>query len=132
MILNCMFARGFGGLEKLFLDEIEMLSQAGMPARGLVRRGSALERYARERGLSCDAISAWSDWDPFSRARAHAVIARVQPQLIMCVGSRGAPAHGARSPTGYPDRVHGAENGDSTEISGTTACWSRPNIAAVR
>jgi hypothetical protein len=35
-----MFARGFGGLEKLFLDEIEMLSAAGMRARGLVRRGS--------------------------------------------------------------------------------------------
>ena len=86
MILNCMFARGFGGLEKLFLDEIGMLSEAGMPARGLVRRGSALERYARERGLLCDAISAWSDWDPFSRARGHAVIRRVQPQLILCVG----------------------------------------------
>jgi glycosyltransferase involved in cell wall biosynthesis len=86
MILNCMFARGFGGLEKLFLDEIEMLSAAGVSARGLVRRGSALERYAQERGLTCEAISAWSDWDPFSRARAGAVLARVQPRLIMCVG----------------------------------------------
>ncbi len=86
MILNCMFGRGFGGLEKLFLDEIEMLSAAGMPARGLVRRGSALERYARDRGLACDAISAWSDWDPASRARARAVVRRVQPRLIMCVG----------------------------------------------
>jgi len=86
MILNCMFARGFGGLEKLFLDEIEMLSAAGVPARGLVRRGSALENYAQERGLACEAISAWSDWDPFSRARAGAVVARVQPRLIMCVG----------------------------------------------
>jgi glycosyltransferase involved in cell wall biosynthesis len=86
MILNCMFARGLGGLEKLFLDEIEMLSAAGKPARGLVRRGSALERYAGERGLSCEAISAWSDWDPFSRARVGAVLRRVQPRLIMCVG----------------------------------------------
>jgi glycosyltransferase involved in cell wall biosynthesis len=86
MILNCMFARGFGGLEKLFLDEIEMLSAAGMPARGLVRRGSALERYARERGLDCGSISAWSDWDPVSRARAYAAIRRVQPRLILCVG----------------------------------------------
>src|SRR5438132_4905294 len=86
MMLNCMFARGFGGLEKLFLDEIEMLLAAGMPARGLVRRGGALERYARDRGLAHDAISAWSDWDPISRARAGAVIRRVQPQLVMCVG----------------------------------------------
>ncbi|HEX9159714.1 MAG TPA: hypothetical protein VF835_05750, partial [Rhizomicrobium sp.] len=67
MILNCMFARGFGGLEKLFLDEIEMLIAAGIPARGLVRGGSALERYANERGFAFDAISAWSDWDPISR-----------------------------------------------------------------
>ncbi|HLY07481.1 MAG TPA: glycosyltransferase [Rhizomicrobium sp.] len=86
MILNSMFARGFGGLEKLFLDEIEMLSAAGLPARGLVRHGSELERYAKERGLGCDAIAAWSDWDPVSRARARAVVDRVQPQLIMCVG----------------------------------------------
>ena len=86
MILNCMFARGFGGLEKLFLDEIEMLSAVGTPARGLVRRGSALERYANERGLACDAIAAWSDWDPMSRARARSVVARVQPCLVMCVG----------------------------------------------
>lgn len=86
MILNCMFARGFGGLEKLFLDEIEMLSAAGMPARGLVRRGGALARYAGERAVACDAIAAWSDWDPLSRARARAVVARVQPRLIMCVG----------------------------------------------
>jgi glycosyltransferase involved in cell wall biosynthesis len=86
MILNCMFARGFGGLEKLFLDEIEMLAAPGMTARGLVRRGSALERYAEERGLPCHAISAWSDWDPVSRARARAVMRRIQPRLIMCVG----------------------------------------------
>ena len=86
MILNCMFARGFGGLEKLFLDEIEMLSAAGMSACGLVRRGSALERYAKERGLACDAISAWSDWDPVSRARARAVVSRVKPRVVMCVG----------------------------------------------
>ena len=86
MILNCMFAPGFGGLEKLFLDEIEMLSAAGSPARGLVRRGSALERYARERGLACDAIPVWSAWDPVSCARARAVIARVRPRLLMCVG----------------------------------------------
>jgi glycosyltransferase involved in cell wall biosynthesis len=86
MILNCMFARGFGGLEKLFLDEIEMLSAAGSPACGLVRRASALDRYANERGLACDAISAWSDWDPMSRARAAAAVRRVQPRLIMCVG----------------------------------------------
>jgi len=86
MILNCMFARGFGGLEKLFLDEIEMLSAAGMPARGLVRRGSALEHYSQERGLPCDTISAWSDWDPVSRVRVRAVVNRVQPCLVMCVG----------------------------------------------
>lgn len=86
MILNCMFARGFGGLEKLFLDEIEMLSAAGKPARGLVRRCSALEHYAQERGLPCDVISAWSDWDPVSRVRARAVVNRVQPSLVICVG----------------------------------------------
>src|SRR5579864_5874846 len=86
MILNCMFARGFGGLEKLFLDEIEMLIAAGIPTRGLVRRGSALERYAKESALPFDAISAWSDWDPFSRARAARTLRRVQPRLVMCVG----------------------------------------------
>src|SRR5579862_9741588 len=86
MILNCMFARGFGGLEKLFLDEIEMLPAAGMPARGLVRRGSALEGYAKERSLDADAILVWSDWDRASRARARAVVDRVQPRLVICVG----------------------------------------------
>ncbi|HEX3430573.1 MAG TPA: glycosyltransferase [Rhizomicrobium sp.] len=86
MILNCMFARGFGGLEKLFLDEIEMLCEAGMPARGLVRRGSDIERHARERGLAFDAIETWSDWDPVSRARASQAIRRAEPRLILCVG----------------------------------------------
>src|SRR5947208_4788973 len=84
MILNCMFARGFGGLEKLFLDEIEMLSLSGMPARGLVRGGSDLARYAPERELEFDAISAWSDWDPVSIAGARSVIRRHRPHLILC------------------------------------------------
>src|SRR5437773_2950008 len=100
MILNCMFARGFGGLEKLFLDEIEMLSLAGMPARGLVRCNSQLAGYARARGLEFEQISAWSDWDPISLARAHAVVRRLRPRLILCVGrnahrlmARAAPRH---------------------------------------
>ncbi|HEX9158619.1 MAG TPA: glycosyltransferase, partial [Rhizomicrobium sp.] len=66
--------------------EIEMLIAAGIPARGLVRGGSALERYANERGFAFDAISAWSDWDPISRARATQVLRRVQPRLVLCVG----------------------------------------------
>jgi glycosyltransferase involved in cell wall biosynthesis len=102
MILNCMFARGFGGLEKLFLDEIEMLSAAGVPVRGLVRRGGALERYARERGLTCEAISAWSDWDPFSRSRAGAAVARVQPRLLMCVGRTAHRLMARISPASIP------------------------------
>jgi glycosyltransferase involved in cell wall biosynthesis len=86
MILNCMFARGFGGLEKLFLDEIEMLSQAGLPALGLVRSGSKLANYARDRGLDFEPISAWSDWDPISIARAGRAVRRLSPRLILCVG----------------------------------------------
>jgi glycosyltransferase involved in cell wall biosynthesis len=86
MILNCMFARGFGGLEKLFLDEIEMLCSAGLPARGLVRRGGQLAGYARGRGLECEQISAWSDWDPVSIAQARLAVGRVLPRLILCVG----------------------------------------------
>lgn len=86
MILNCMLGTGYGGLEKLFLDEIEMLPPAGMTARGIVRRKSQLARYARARQLAFDEITAWSDWDPVSLAGARAVIRRHLPELVMCVG----------------------------------------------
>src|SRR5271154_4557626 len=88
MILNCMLGSGYGGLEKLFLDEIEMLSPAGFPARGVVRGNSDLARYAKERGIAFDEITAWSDWDPISIARAQAVIRRHAPELVMCVGRK--------------------------------------------
>jgi len=102
MILNCMFARGFGGLEKLFLDEIEMLSEAGAPARGLVRRGSDIESYARERHLAFDAIEIWSDWDPLSRARVRGIVRRVQPRLILCVGRTAHRLMGRVAPKEVP------------------------------
>jgi glycosyltransferase involved in cell wall biosynthesis len=86
MILNCMLGSGYGGLEKLFLDEIEMLSLAGMPARGIVRGNSPLAGYARARSLAFDEITAWSDWDPISLAGARAVVRRHAPELVMCVG----------------------------------------------
>ena len=102
MILNCMFARGFGGLEKLFLDEIEMLFRAGMPTRGLVRQGSELERYARERGLPCEAIAVWTDWDPVSLARTRGVIRHEKPELIMCVGRTAHRLMARVSPRAIP------------------------------
>jgi len=88
MILNCMLGTGYGGLEKLFLDEIEMLQMAGMPARGLVRRGSPLAHYARERKLAFDEIPVLSDWDPISIAAARRVVRRLAPRLMMCVGRK--------------------------------------------
>lgn len=88
MILNCMLGSGYGGLEKLFLDEIEMLPPAGFPARALVRGNSELARYAKDRGVEFDEITTWSDWDPISIARARAVIRRHTPELVMCVGRK--------------------------------------------
>jgi glycosyltransferase involved in cell wall biosynthesis len=88
MILNCMLGSAYGGLEKLFLDEIEMLPPAGFPARGVVRSNSELVRYAKERGVQFDEITSWSDWDPISRARARAVIRQHSPELVMCVGRK--------------------------------------------
>ncbi|HWE07316.1 MAG TPA: glycosyltransferase [Rhizomicrobium sp.] len=88
MILNCMLGTGYGGLEKLFLDEIEMLPMAGLAARGLVRRESPLARYARDRGLAFDEMIALSDWDPLSIAGARRIVRRQAPQLIMCVGRK--------------------------------------------
>lgn len=89
MILNCMLGTGFGGLEKLFLDEIEMLLQANMPVCGLVRKHAPLASYARDRNLPVEEIGTWSDWDPLSIARARHVVQSVAPGLVMCVG-RGA------------------------------------------
>ncbi len=86
MILNCMLGPGYGGLEKLFLDEIEMLPPAGFPARGIVRRKSQLADYATARNLAFDEITTWSDWDPVSIMRARAVIRRHAPELVMTVG----------------------------------------------
>jgi glycosyltransferase involved in cell wall biosynthesis len=86
MILNCMLGSGYGGLEKLFLDEIEMLPPAGFPARGVVRRNSELARYAKARGIAFDEITTWSDWDPVSIARARIAIRRHTPELVMTVG----------------------------------------------
>lgn len=70
----------------MFLDEIEMLQQAGMPALGVVRRNSPLASYARDRKLPFDEIPVFSDWDPFSVAAARRMIHRYSPQLLMCVG----------------------------------------------
>jgi glycosyltransferase involved in cell wall biosynthesis len=102
MILNCMLGTGFGGLEKLFLDEIEMLPLAGLAARGLVRRKSALARYARDRGLAYDEMMALSDWDPLSIAGARRIVRQRSPQLVMCVGRKAhrllGRAIGARIP----------------------------------
>ena len=86
MILNCMLGSGYGGLEKLFLDEIEMLPPAGFPARGIVRRNSELARYAADRAIAFDELTSWSDWDPLSILRARAVIRRHTPALVMTVG----------------------------------------------
>lgn len=86
MIFNCMLGSGFGGLEKLFLDEIEMLLQANMPARGLVRRNSPLASYSRSRGLPFDEIALWSDWDPVTIASARRILRFHSPELVMCVG----------------------------------------------
>jgi glycosyltransferase involved in cell wall biosynthesis len=88
MILNCMLAAGYGGLEKLFLDEIEMLPQSGLSARGLVARNGQLARYARERHLEFDQIFALSDWDPISIAGARRVLRHRAPELVMCVGRK--------------------------------------------
>ena len=102
MILNCMLGTGFGGLEKLFLDEIEMLPLAGLAARGLVRRESALAHYARDRGLAFDEMMALSDWDPLSIAGARRIVRQRSPQLVMCVGRKAhrllGRAIGARIP----------------------------------
>ncbi|HEY3637920.1 MAG TPA: glycosyltransferase [Rhizomicrobium sp.] len=86
MILNCMLGSGFGGLEKLFLDEIEMLPPAGMAVRGLVRKSSPLASYAKARNIDFDEIGFWSDWDPFSVASARAMVRRHHPELVMTVG----------------------------------------------
>lgn len=86
MILNCMLGTGFGGLEKLFLDEVEMLGMAGMPARALVRRNTPLALHARERKLGFDEIAVFTDWDPFSTRALRRILDREQPRLVMCVG----------------------------------------------
>jgi glycosyltransferase involved in cell wall biosynthesis len=86
MILNCMLGSGFGGLEKLFLDEIEMLPPAGFAARGIVRGNSELSRYAKARNIAYDEITYWSDWDPVTIARAQALIKGHAPELVMTVG----------------------------------------------
>jgi len=88
MILNCMLGGGYGGLEKLFLDELEMLPTAGMETRGVVRRKSQLARYAKERSLPFDEIVALSDWDPLSVAEARRIVLRHTPDLVMCVGRK--------------------------------------------
>lgn len=102
MILNCMLGTGYGGLEKLFLDEIEMLPLAGLAARGLVRRKSPLARYARDRRLAFDEVMALSDWDPLSIAAARSIVRQRAPQLVMCVGRKAhrllGRAIGARIP----------------------------------
>ncbi|MGH6879130.1 MAG: glycosyltransferase family 4 protein [Rhizomicrobium sp.] len=83
-----MLGSGYGGLEKLFLDEIEMLPLAGVQARGLVRRKSSLAHYARERGIAFDETFALSDWDPVSIAAARSLVRRHVPQLVICVGRK--------------------------------------------
>ncbi|MGH6888687.1 MAG: glycosyltransferase [Rhizomicrobium sp.] len=97
-----MLGSGFGGLEKLFLDEIEMLVQAGMPARGLIRRNSPLASHARSRNLPSDDIPVLSDWDPLSIVLAKRTIRRYSPALLMCVGRSAhrllARAAGTRIP----------------------------------
>ncbi|HEY1614847.1 MAG TPA: glycosyltransferase [Rhizomicrobium sp.] len=81
-----MLGSGFGGLEKLFLDEIEMLENMG--ARGVVRRGSPLARYSADRHLPFEEMRALSDWDPISLYAARSIVKRHRPRLVLCVGRK--------------------------------------------
>src|SRR5208282_994281 len=88
MILDCMLGAGFGGLEQVFLDQLEMLPAAELNVRGVARRGGIAAARARAAGLPCDELVLLSSWDPVTLARARALITRHNPELILCHGRR--------------------------------------------
>ena len=92
VILNAMLAGGFGGLEQVFLQYQTIL--AGYAARrggvclAVAREDGEAMRRLRAGGAATEALTAYTDWDPVSRARARALVRTVSPVLAVCHGQR--------------------------------------------
>lgn len=82
-----MLGKGLGGLEQVFLDYQPILSayaeRTGGTCRAVVRRGGATEKR-----LDAIAISAFSDWDPLTRAAARWKLGRLPVDVAVCHGQR--------------------------------------------
>jgi glycosyltransferase involved in cell wall biosynthesis len=102
MILDCMLATNYGGTEKVFLDQLQMLPLAGMAVCGVARRGSPAARRAHAQNLPCEEMTVLSEWDPLTRAFARAIVDRHKPSAILCHGMKAqrifAAAVGGRVP----------------------------------
>ncbi len=88
MILDCMLGSHFGGLEKIFLDQLEMLPTAGHSVLGLARQQSPASERAQKAGLPCATLRLYSDWDPISLARLRAFVGQARPDLALCHGRK--------------------------------------------
>jgi glycosyltransferase involved in cell wall biosynthesis len=108
MILDCMLGNSFGGLEKVFIDQLYMLPAAGMPVVGVARRNSPAAQRAQAAGLPCEGIPSFSDWDPFSLGAARAAVRRHKPTLLLCHGRKAHRmfAHATRDDPPIVAMVH--------------------------
>jgi len=85
-ILNVMLGKKFGGLEKVFLDQLSMLPECGIPARGIARHASMAAERAAAIGIAVDTMRVWSERDPFTIGAARALVRKIKPRLIICHG----------------------------------------------
>src|SRR5437762_791509 len=86
MILNCMLATAYGGTEKVFLDQLQMLQGAGLPVLGVARPGSPAAARAHAAGLPCENLSVLTEWDPLTRWSARKLVEKYRPNLILLHG----------------------------------------------
>jgi glycosyltransferase involved in cell wall biosynthesis len=88
MIFNVMLGKKFGGLEKVFLDQLAMLPECGIDVRGIARTHGIAATRAAASGLPLSTMRVWSEWDPFTIGQARALVRTYKPTLILCHGRK--------------------------------------------
>jgi glycosyltransferase involved in cell wall biosynthesis len=87
-IVNAMFGRGRGGLEKVFIDYCEALTRAGHEVRALIHPHAAIRPVLEARQMPFDTLGNGGAWDPVAMLRLHLRLKNLAPEITIAHGNR--------------------------------------------